>query len=89
MVTFTPDPITLTNFILATGIFLLGLWGYRKSGRQTEALVGAAFGIFAFTHLLVLLGASRTALLILILRIIAYLIVMYAMLRVATGHTYG
>ena len=89
MATFPPDLITLVNFVLATAIFALGLWGYRKSGRKTEAIVGAAFGLFAFTHLLVLLGISRTELLILILRIIAYLVVMYAMLRVAAGHTYG
>ncbi len=89
MVTFTPDPIPLTNFILATAIFLLGLWGYRKSGRQTEALVGAAFGLFAITHLMVLLGQSSTELLILAIRVVAYLVVMYAMLRVAMGHTYG
>ena len=89
MVTFPVDLIPLVNFVLATAIFALGLWGYRKSGRATEAIVGAAFGLFAFTHLLVLLGISRTELLILVLRIIAYLVVMYAMLRVASGHTYG
>jgi hypothetical protein len=89
MVDIVLDPIPLTNFVLASAIFALGLWGYHKSGRLTEALVGVAFGLFAFTHLLVLLGTSSTELLILIVRIIAYLIVMYAMLRVATGHTYG
>lgn len=89
MVTFTPDPIPPVNFVLATAIFILGLWGFHKSGRVTEALVGAAFGLFAFTHLLVVLGTSSTELLILVVRIVAYLIVMYAMLRVAAGHTYG
>ena len=89
MTTFIPDPIPLVNFVLATGIFALGLWGYRRSGRLTEALVGVAFGLFAFTHLLVLLGTNSTELLILGTRIVAYLVVMYAMLRVATGYTYG
>lgn len=89
MVTFIPDPIPLVNFVLATAIFALGLWGYHRSGRGTEALVGAAFGLFAFTHLLTLLGISSTELLILIVRIGGYVIVMYAMLRVAAGHTYG
>ncbi len=89
MVTFPVDQITLVNFVLATAIFVLGLWGYRRSGRKTEAIVGAAFGLFAFTHLLVLLGTSRTELLILVVRVVAYLVVMYAMLRVASGHTYG
>ena len=56
MVTIPADLIPLVNFVLATAILVLGLWGYRKSGRKTEALVGAAFGLFAFTHLLVLLG---------------------------------
>jgi hypothetical protein len=89
MVELVLDPIPLTNLVLATSIFVLGLWGYHKSGRKTEALVGVAFGLFAFTHLLVVLGTSSTQLLILIIRIVAYLVVMYAMLRVATGHTYG
>jgi hypothetical protein len=89
MVTFPADLITLVNFVLATAIFALWLGGYRKSGRKTEAIVGAAFGLFAFTHFLVLLGISRTELLILVLRIVAYVVVMYAMLRVAAGHTYG
>ncbi|MEN6342269.1 MAG: hypothetical protein ABFC89_06875 [Methanospirillum sp.] len=89
MVSFTLDPIPLTNFVLATAIFALGLWGYHKSGRLTEALVGVAFGLFAITHFLVLIGTSTTDLPILVIRIVAYLIVMYAMLRVAAGHTYG
>jgi hypothetical protein len=89
MVTIPADLIPLVNFVLATAIFVLGLWGFRKSGRMTEALVGAAFGLFAFTHLLVLLGSSSTELLILVVRIVAYLVVMYAMFRVASGHTYG
>ena len=89
MVSITLDPIPLTNFVLATVIFALGLWGYHKSGRQTEALVGVAFGLFAITHFLTLLGTSTTELLVLIVRIVGYVIVMYAMLRVAAGHTYG
>lgn len=89
MVDLVLDPIPLVNFVLASAIFALGLWGYHRSGRKTEALIGVAFGLFAFTHLLVLLGASSTELLILVVRIVAYLVVMYAMLRVAAGHTYG
>jgi hypothetical protein len=89
MVDIVLDPIPIVNFVLATAIFALGLWGYHKSGRKTEALIGVAFGLFAFTHLLVILGTSSTGLLILLVRIVAYLVVMYAMLRVATGHTYG
>ncbi len=89
MVTYPADLIPLVNFILAAAIFFLGLWGYRRSGRITEALVGTAFGLFAITHFLVILGASTTELAVLVIRIVAYLTVMYAMLRVATGQTYG
>ncbi|NLX49421.1 MAG: hypothetical protein GXY82_06035 [Methanospirillum sp.] len=89
MVTLLFDPVPVVNLFLATAILILGLWGYHRSGRLTEALVGVAFGLFAFTHLLVVLGVSTTGLLILTVRIVAYLIVMYAMLRVASGHTYG
>ncbi|HOT95037.1 MAG TPA: hypothetical protein PK089_07620 [Methanoregulaceae archaeon] len=83
------NPVVVVNLVLATVIMLLGYWGYRKSGRITEALVGGAFGLFALSHLLNLLGIATSDLLIITLRTTAYLVVIYALLRVASGHTYG
>ncbi len=87
--TFSDNPVGVVNLVLATLIMLLGYWGYRTSGRKTEALVGSAFGLFAISHLLTLLGVISSDLLIIVLRTTAYLVVVYALLRVASGHTYG
>ena len=86
---FTYDPIVVINLVLTTVILILGFWGFRKSGRLTEALVGGAFGLFAASHLLVLFGVGTSDLLIIALRIAAYLVMIYALLRVAAGQTYG
>ncbi len=86
---FTYNPVVVINLALTTVILILGIWGFQKSGRLTEALVGGAFGLFAASHLLVLFGVDTSDLLIIALRIAAYLVVIYALLRVATGQTYG
>jgi len=87
--TFTYDPIVVINLVLTSVIMVLGIWGYRRSGRLTEMLVGGAFGLFAASHLLVLFGVNSNDLLIITVRIAAYLVVIFAMVRVAAGQTYG
>jgi hypothetical protein len=84
---FTYDPFV--NLVLTVIILVLGVWGYRKSGRITEALVGGAFGIFALSHLLVILGVGSGNLFVVGIRIFAYLVMIYALYRVAAGHTFG
>ena len=86
---FSYNPVGVVNLVLATLVMVLGYWGYRPSGRKTEALVGGAFGLFAISHLLTLLGVVSSDLLIIALRTTAYLVMVFALLRVASGHTYG
>ncbi len=83
------NPVVVVNLVLTILIMLLGYWGYRKSGRLTEALVGGAFGLFAISHLLTLFGLVSNDLVIILLRTTAYLVIVFALLRVASGHTYG
>jgi uncharacterized membrane protein YhfC len=73
------DPVVLTNLILSLIVFILGIWAYAAVKSRSALYVGIAFGLFAITHLLSMLGlAAMLSVLIIIVRIIAYVIVMYA-----------
>jgi hypothetical protein len=77
------DPVTIVNFFLAVIILVLGMVEYKKSHNTTVLCIGAAFGLFALSHLITLLGyASALSGLLVIIRIIAYLTVIYAMLDI-------
>jgi hypothetical protein len=79
------DPVIIVNFLLTLIILVLGIVEYRKSRNTTVLLIGAAFGLFALSHLLTLLGyAAMLDWFIIIIRIIAYLIVIYAILCIVT-----
>lgn len=76
------DPIYSLNFVLCAVIFVLGVWGYRKKGDAIPIYIGLAFGIFGLTHLLTLLG-FRTILtnVFIVIRTIAYLLVIFALYK--------
>ena len=75
------DPVTLVNFLLAFIILVLGIAESKKSHNTTVLLIGTAFGLFALSHLVTLLGyAAVLNWFLVIIRIIAYLTVIYAML---------
>ena len=79
--TVTLDPVTVVNFLLAVIILLLGIFEYKKSSDTMVLLIGTAFGLFALSHLLTLLGyAAAFDWFIIVIRIIAYLVVIYAIL---------
>jgi hypothetical protein len=83
--TLNLDPVTIINFLLAFIILVLGIVEYKKSSNTTVLLVGTAFGLFALSHLLTLLGyAAMLDWFVIIIRIIAYLIVIYAILGLVT-----
>ena len=52
---FVLDPIYVVNLTLCIIILLLGVFGYRK-GNTVSLYVGAAFGLFGFSHLSTILG---------------------------------
>ena len=82
--TITWDPITVTNTVLCIIILVLGCVGYGKSRDLPTLLIGIAFGIFGFSHVMTLLGLKEmlTTLLI-IVRTIAYIMVVVALYLVA------
>jgi len=75
------NPVTLWNFIFTSVIFILGIVGYIKTRNATSFFIGVAFGLFAFSHLVTLLGyAAPLELFLLTIRTFAYCAVIYALL---------
>ena len=75
--------ITIVNLILAVIILILGIWAYGKKKAGAALLVGIAFGLFAISHLLTLLGLAGTLNTILIvIRILGYLVAIFAVYRI-------
>ena len=77
------NPIITVNLLLCIIILALGIWGYSKKKGDVPLYIGIAFGIFGISHLLTLLGlaAGLTAFLTAI-RLIAYLLVVFALYRI-------
>ena len=77
------DPITTINFALCVVLVALAVAAYNKKKNEAALYIGAAFGFFGLSHFIVLLGfggaATTTALVI--IRTIAYLIVIFALLK--------
>ena len=80
---FNWNPVYIVNLILCTIILVLGCLGYNKSRNRASLFVGIAFGIFGISYIIALfdLGKTPTSILI-IIRILAYLIVICALYRV-------
>jgi uncharacterized membrane protein (UPF0136 family) len=74
------DSIILVNLILCVAIVVMGVWEYIRTKSRVELYVGTAFGLFGVSHLLTLLGlAAGLTLPLIIIRLLAYLIVIYAL----------
>ena len=77
--------ITVLNLILASIVFVLGIWAYARKKTGAPLLVGMAFGLFAIAHLLTLLGLAGTLNTLLIgIRTIGYLTTMVAVYMIGT-----
>jgi uncharacterized membrane protein (UPF0136 family) len=76
--------ILVINLILCIVILVLGVMGYKRSQSAIPLYIGIAFGLFGLSHLAALFGLkeSLTGLLILV-RLTAYLIVVFAVYKIA------
>ncbi len=80
------DPIYIINLVLCAIILVFGLIGWRRSGRAFPLYIGIAFGLFGLSHLATILGLKATLEVPLIVaRILAYLIVVFTVYKVAFG----
>ena len=74
----------VVNFILCLVILGLGIWAYAKKKYDVPLYIGIAFGLFAISHLLKVLDmAAGLEPFLIAVRIVAYLLVIYALTRVA------
>ena len=82
--TFNADPIYITNLVLCVIILVFGIVSYTRSRNLMPLLVGIAFGLFGFSHLMAILGLKATLTTpLIVIRTIAYLLVVYALYIVA------
>jgi hypothetical protein len=83
---FAWDPLTALNLVLCVVILVLGIIGYRRSGKPFPLYIGIAFGLFGLSHLLTILGLKESlAALLIVVRTLAYLLVLFAVYKEAFG----
>ena len=76
------DPTTTLNFVLCVVIFALGVTVYAKKKDLVALYVSIAFGLFGVSHFSNLVGVGETlTTALIIIRTVAYLIVIFALLR--------
>jgi hypothetical protein len=74
------------NLVLCVIIVIFGLMGWRRSGKAFPPYIGIAFGLFGLSHLATILGqAAQLEVPLIVIRTVAYLIVVYAVYKVAFG----
>ncbi len=72
--------ITIINLVLCVIILCIGIWGYSKKKSDVALYIGMAFGLFGVSHLLTLLGmAAAMDTILIIVRLLAYLLVVFAL----------
>lgn len=76
------EPITLLNLILSVIIATLGYLVYRRKKFATALSISLAFALFGLSHLVTLIGlASSLQDLLIVIRTVAYLVVVFALVR--------
>ena len=80
------DPIYVVNLILCTIILVFGVIGYRRSRSAFPLYIGIAFGLFGLSHLATLLGLKGSLEVpLIVVRTLAYLIVVFTVYKAAFG----
>jgi hypothetical protein len=77
------DVTATMNFVFGVIILLLGLWVYKIKQYALALYLALAFGIFAVSHLEVLIGIPSSDVSVIFLRALAYLVIIYALIREA------
>ena len=80
------DPIVVINLILCVIILILGVMGYQRSRSAVPLYIGIAFGLFGLSHLVAMLGLQGSLEVpLIVVRIVAYLIVVFAVYKTASS----
>ncbi len=81
---FILDPVNILGLAFNIIILVLGFWGYTKSNDKAPLYIGIAFVLFAISYIITLQGLKgnfESALIL--LRAVAYLILTYAVYKLA------
>ncbi len=74
------DPIGMVNFLLNLAIIALGYIGYKKTKWNLYLYMAAAFVVFAIANLAAGLGFGAELLYpLIVMRVVGYLVVLYAL----------
>jgi len=74
--------VTVLNLILSAGIFVLALFTWSRLKSTLALFVGIAFGLFAMSHLVLVLGLGEAAQgLIVVVRVLGYALVLIALYK--------
>jgi hypothetical protein len=80
------NTIYVINLVMTVIIMIVGLIGWRRSGKAVPLYFGIAFGLLALSHLATILGlAASWEVLLIVIRMVAYLIILYAVYKTAFG----
>jgi hypothetical protein len=81
---FVWDTITFINLVLCIVILVFGLIGWQRSKNLIPLYIAIAFGLFGLSHLATLLSLKDAlSTVLIIIRLLAYLLVTYAVYLMA------
>jgi MFS superfamily sulfate permease-like transporter len=79
---FVWDTLTALNIFFCVLVVLSGLVAYKRKWNLSALLIGVAYSLFTVSHLATLFGLKDDqGLLLMAIRVIAYVILIYAVLR--------
>jgi uncharacterized protein involved in response to NO len=80
------NTVYVINLVMTAIIMTVGLIGWGRSKKVLPLYFGIAFGLLALSHLATILGmAASLEVLLIVIRTAAYLIIVYALYKVAFG----
>ena len=74
------DPVAFTNLLFDLVILCLGIYAYNRKKGAIGLYVGAAFGLFAISYALTILGYGSAVAVLIPLRILGYLFVIIGLI---------
>lgn len=81
---FRGDIITIANIVLCFIILIMGCWSYSRKPDKVSIFIGIAFALFGLSHAATLLGLRATlGNFLVVVRMLAYLIVIMAVYKTA------
>lgn len=82
-ITLVWDPVNALGLTFNIIIVVLGYWSYKKSQDKVPLYVSIAFVLFGISYIITLLSLRRTLESVLIIRTLGYLILTFAVYKLA------